>query len=96
MVGGTATTLAMMDGGIDLRHPELIHQRILKKNRLQQLLQKMRETPLAERRAWKGLHPDRADVIVAGALIVQTILDYFELNSAMISMRDLLYGVWLV
>ena len=48
--------------------------------------------PLAERRLVPRLDPDRAPVIVAGALIVRTVLRRFGLDELRYSVRDLLDG----
>ena len=48
--------------------------------------------PLAERRRVAGLDPDRAPVIVAGALIVRTVLERYGLDELRFSERDLLDG----
>jgi len=48
--------------------------------------------PLAERRLVPGLDPERAPVIVAGALIVRTVLERYNLDAIRFSVRDLLDG----
>jgi len=48
--------------------------------------------PLAERRLVPRLDPDRAPVIVAGALIVRTVLRRYGLDRLRYSVRDLLDG----
>ena len=47
--------------------------------------------PLAERRELPGLEPERAPVIVGGALIVRAVLDHYGLEPRG-SERDLLHG----
>jgi exopolyphosphatase / guanosine-5'-triphosphate,3'-diphosphate pyrophosphatase len=39
-----------------------------------------------------GLHPERAPVIVAGAVIVEQVLDRFGLEELEVSERDILHG----
>jgi exopolyphosphatase/guanosine-5'-triphosphate,3'-diphosphate pyrophosphatase len=48
---------------------------------------------LADRRAVIGMDPDRAEVIVAGALILETILALAGLDSTIVSEHDILYGL---
>lgn len=48
--------------------------------------------PLAERRRLDGLHPERAPVIVAGALIVRELLGALDLPLIEVSEHDLLDG----
>jgi exopolyphosphatase/guanosine-5'-triphosphate,3'-diphosphate pyrophosphatase len=48
--------------------------------------------PLAERRRLPGLEPERAPVIVAGAVIASELLDSFGLTALETSERDILHG----
>jgi exopolyphosphatase/guanosine-5'-triphosphate,3'-diphosphate pyrophosphatase len=47
---------------------------------------------LAERRELPGLEPERAPVIVAGAVIVREVLDRYGLDELEVSERDILHG----
>ena len=49
--------------------------------------------PLEERRRVPKLNPDRAPVIVTGALIVRQVLRRYELDRLAYSERDLLDGI---
>ncbi len=51
--------------------------------------------PLARRRNVVGLHPERAGVIVAGALIFETVLALSGLDRMTVSEHDILYGILL-
>jgi exopolyphosphatase/guanosine-5'-triphosphate,3'-diphosphate pyrophosphatase len=42
--------------------------------------ERLRKMPLEERRGVSGLNPDRADIIVAGAAIVETLMEVFEIQ----------------
>jgi exopolyphosphatase/guanosine-5'-triphosphate,3'-diphosphate pyrophosphatase len=48
--------------------------------------------PLAERRATRGLHPDRAPTILAGAVILIEVLEAFSLGGFEASEHDILRG----
>jgi exopolyphosphatase/guanosine-5'-triphosphate,3'-diphosphate pyrophosphatase len=56
-------------------------------------LRRLAALPLAERRAVPGLDPDRAPVIVAGAVIVLEVLRRYGIGRLEWSERDLLDGV---
>lgn len=74
-VGGTARALARMDR--EARHYpfDLINGYELARTRLQGLVERLIELPVAERvRQMPGLPADRADIILAGALVVQGAL----------------------
>jgi exopolyphosphatase/guanosine-5'-triphosphate,3'-diphosphate pyrophosphatase len=49
--------------------------------------------PVAERRRVRGLQPDRAPTIVAGVVILSSVLDAFGLAAVEVSDRDILWGV---
>jgi exopolyphosphatase/guanosine-5'-triphosphate,3'-diphosphate pyrophosphatase len=51
--------------------------------------------PMALRRRLPGLQPQRADIICAGALIVQTVLEDLDLPDVVASEADLLWGALL-
>jgi exopolyphosphatase/guanosine-5'-triphosphate,3'-diphosphate pyrophosphatase len=56
------------------------------------LVGELASLPLEERRRVSGLDPQRAPVIVAGALVVLTVLRRYELDGIRFSVRDLLDG----
>ncbi len=59
-------------------------------------LERLAALPLAKRRGVPGLDPERAPVIVAGALIVREVLRRYSLERLEFSVRDLLDGIALV
>jgi exopolyphosphatase/pppGpp-phosphohydrolase len=53
---------------------------------------RLAEMPLAELRRLPGLEPARAPVIVAGAIVIATILEVAGLPDLLVSERDILDG----
>lgn len=92
-VGGTATTLAMIDAAVPLQQAARIHHYVFSLPRLRLCLERLTALSLAARREVTGLHPERADVIVAGGLILQQILSHFNINQTTISLRDAMVGI---
>jgi exopolyphosphatase/guanosine-5'-triphosphate,3'-diphosphate pyrophosphatase len=92
-VAGTATSLAAIDQELDPYDPRRVHGYVLERAEVELLLARLAQMPLAERRAVRGLHPDRAPTIVAGAAILLEVLRTFELERAEVSEHDLLHGV---
>ncbi|NIA31122.1 MAG: hypothetical protein GWP06_14575, partial [Actinobacteria bacterium] len=78
-VGGTATTLAMMDKRIDITEPQKVHHGELSRLHLLQIISELEKKTIRERQKIVGLHPERADVILAGAVIVHCIMDFYNL-----------------
>jgi exopolyphosphatase / guanosine-5'-triphosphate,3'-diphosphate pyrophosphatase len=93
-VAGTITSLAALELGYYDR--DQIHGRRLSRDEVEAQLERLASIPLAERRRLPGLEPERAPVIVAGAVIVDEILKRYELSGLKISERDLLHGAALV
>jgi len=91
-VAGTVTTLAALDLGLD--EPEGLgtdrHRLTLDAVRAQR--ERLASLPLEERRRIPGLHPERAPVIVAGAVLVEQVLDGLGLDALEVSERDILHG----
>ncbi|HKC22960.1 MAG TPA: hypothetical protein VKB64_10655 [Gaiellaceae bacterium] len=80
-VAGTITTLAA-----------LADESPLSAHALSAQLDRLARLPVAERRALPSLDPDRAPVIVAGALIARETLSFFNLDELEVSQRDVLDG----
>ncbi len=93
--GGTATTLAMMATRTPVQEPEKIHGYLLTQEELAAVLHELAARSIPERQKMIGLHPLRADVILAGAVILEAIMSYWQLTGMLISLADLLYGVLL-
>ena len=89
-VAGTVTTLAALElGGYDRDH---VHRHRLTREAVDALLGRLASLPLAERRELPGLDPERAPVIVGGAVVVREVLERYGLAGLEASERDLLHG----
>lgn len=56
-------------------------------------IHRLRVLTLSERRTVLGLEPDRADVIIAGAIIQARILHHLKVGTLFVSVRGLRYGL---
>jgi len=92
-VAGTATSCAAIDQALDPYDPARVHSYHVGLTTLKLLLARLAAMPLAERRRVRGLHPDRAATIVAGASILICVLEAFELDGFEASEHDILRGV---
>jgi exopolyphosphatase/guanosine-5'-triphosphate,3'-diphosphate pyrophosphatase len=91
-VAGTVTTLAALDLGLAEYDPERVHGHRLSAGAVQRQLGRLAALPLRERRQVEGLEPERAPVIVSGAVIVREVLRAYGLDELEVSERDLLDG----
>jgi exopolyphosphatase/guanosine-5'-triphosphate,3'-diphosphate pyrophosphatase len=91
-VAGTITTLAALDLGLDQEEGLGTHGHRLTLDAVRTQRERLASMPLAERRSLPGLHPERAPVIVAGAVLVEQVIEQFGLVALEISERDILHG----
>jgi exopolyphosphatase / guanosine-5'-triphosphate,3'-diphosphate pyrophosphatase len=85
-VAGTSTSLAAIDGA------DQVHGYRLSLATCERIVAMLAAMPLEERRRVKGLHPDRAPTIVAGAVILTESMRALRLKEAEVSERDILHG----
>jgi exopolyphosphatase / guanosine-5'-triphosphate,3'-diphosphate pyrophosphatase len=91
-VAGTVTTLAVLSLGLVEEDPALVHGHKLTRDWIETETERLATLPVSELRAIPGMHPDRAPVIVAGALVVAEALRHFGLGELEVSENDLLHG----
>ena len=91
-VAGTVTTLATLDLDLEEEDPELVHGHMLETRWIADELARLARTSVAKLRERRGLHPERAPVIVAGAVVVLETLRYFGFDELEVSERDIMHG----
>jgi exopolyphosphatase/guanosine-5'-triphosphate,3'-diphosphate pyrophosphatase len=91
-VSGTVTALAALDLGLVAYDPGLVEGHRLSRDGVERQLERLAVLPLEERRQVPGLEPERAPVIVAGAVILREVLDAYGLAEIEASERDILDG----
>lgn len=94
-LAGTATTLSAIKQELAVYDGSRVHNSCLTGSDLADLLEMLAELPLRERMKVVGLDPGRAPVIVAGTLILETLLGMAGLDSTVVSEHDILYGILL-
>jgi exopolyphosphatase / guanosine-5'-triphosphate,3'-diphosphate pyrophosphatase len=95
-VAGTATSLAAIAQRLDPYDPDKVHGYLLSAAECDQILERLAQMTLEERRQVPGLHPDRAPTIIAGVIIFRCVLSLFGLDQIEISEHDILRGAALV
>jgi len=91
-VAGSATSLGAIDQALDPYDRARVHGYELDLATLRLLFARLASIPLEERRRMRGLHPDRAPTIVAGAAILIEVLEAFGLDGFEVSENDILRG----
>jgi exopolyphosphatase / guanosine-5'-triphosphate,3'-diphosphate pyrophosphatase len=91
-VAGTVTTLATIDMGLEVELPEVIDGHRLAAETVERLLAELAALPLDRRRVVRGLMPQRAPTIVAGAVILSAVVRATGADAVVVSERDILHG----
>ena len=94
--GGTIANLAAMQALMESAQTltaDVLHGTRLSLGQIESLIVRLAALPLFERRNVPGLEPERADVIIAGAIIQAESLRHFNTNAVLVSLRGLRYGL---
>jgi exopolyphosphatase/guanosine-5'-triphosphate,3'-diphosphate pyrophosphatase len=92
-VAGTATTLAAWFLGLERFDAAKIDGLVLSRGDLHRQVEELKWRSTAERQALPGVEAGRADVLLAGALILWRTLELLDFKKVTISTRGLRYGV---
>ena len=92
-MGGTATNLAAVKHALAPYDPEVVHGTVLDVAEIDRQIELYRTHDTEGRRQIVGLQPQRAEVILAGACIVRTILTKLGNDSLTVSDRGLRHGL---
>ncbi len=92
-VAGTATSIVAIREKMTNYDTTRVHKALVRRDELDVVYQQLYEASLSERQDIVGLDPRRAPVIVAGAIILQSILDAAQMESFTTSESDILYGM---
>jgi exopolyphosphatase/guanosine-5'-triphosphate,3'-diphosphate pyrophosphatase len=91
-VAGTATSMASIAQELDPYDPDKVEGYVLSVSECRAICRRLAGLTVAERREVRGLHPDRAPTIVAGAIILVETLGLFGLDEFEVSEHDILRG----
>jgi exopolyphosphatase / guanosine-5'-triphosphate,3'-diphosphate pyrophosphatase len=92
-VAGTVTTLAAVDQALPAYDAARVHGSALALARIEALVDRMAALPLAARARLPGMEPKRADVIVAGAVIVAEAMRLLGFDRLVVSDRGVRWGL---
>jgi exopolyphosphatase/guanosine-5'-triphosphate,3'-diphosphate pyrophosphatase len=92
-IGGTVTNLAAVKHELATYDPDVVQGTVLDTVEIDRQIELYRTRSVEERRQVVGLQPKRADVILAGACIVRTVLEKLGRESLAASDRGLRHGV---
>jgi exopolyphosphatase / guanosine-5'-triphosphate,3'-diphosphate pyrophosphatase len=91
-VAGTLTTLYAVTHAIDPYDAARVHGSWMSRQDVARTRQRLAALPLAQRKLVPGLQPERADVIVAGAVLLERALAHLGAGGTRVSDRGLRWG----
>jgi exopolyphosphatase/guanosine-5'-triphosphate,3'-diphosphate pyrophosphatase len=92
-MGGTVTNLAAVKHGLERYDPDIVQGTVLDLAEIDRQIELYRSRSAEERAEIAGLQPARAEVILAGASIVRTVLTMLRHETLTVSDRGLRHGV---
>lgn len=92
-LAGSVTTVTALALDLPSYEPERIHHARVSYEAVAAVTGELLDATIAERRARPVMHPGRADVIAAGALILRTIMERSGATSVVASEHDILDGI---
>jgi exopolyphosphatase/guanosine-5'-triphosphate,3'-diphosphate pyrophosphatase len=88
-MGGALTNLAAVAHGLAEYDPDVVHGTRLDTAEIDRQIELYRTRAAGDRRAIVGLQPARAEVILAGACVVRSVLTKLDRESLVVSDRGL-------
>ncbi len=92
-VAGTVSTVAMIDLDLKSFDPKKVHGHILNLENNRKITRRLLDMSNAERAAIPGMEPNRADIIHAGAAILDRAFDTLRITNILTSLCDLRHGL---
>src|SRR5262249_3864133 len=92
-LAGSVTTVVAIALGLDSYQPDGLHRAEITTAQVTAVTDELLRLTRAQRLALPVMHPGRADVIGAGALILQVILDQVGAPGVVASEHDILDGI---
>jgi exopolyphosphatase/guanosine-5'-triphosphate,3'-diphosphate pyrophosphatase len=92
-IGGAVTNLAAVEHELETYDPAVVRGTVLDRTEVDRQIELYRTSTADQRREIPGLQPKRAEVILAGACVVRTVLEKLGSDSLTVSDRGLRHGL---
>jgi exopolyphosphatase/guanosine-5'-triphosphate,3'-diphosphate pyrophosphatase len=92
-VGGTITVLGLLDRGLTTYDPVLLEGWLIESDRLRALVDSLTSTTQEQRKILPAMGSGRADIVVAGCLVVSQLVQRFPSAGLVCSTQGLRYGL---
>lgn len=92
-VAGTITTIAALDAGLSAYDSDVVHAYRLSADGVRHWANELNEMSAEEIRGLGPVAPGRADVIGAGAIVLDAVVEVLRRDHVLVSERDILDGL---
>jgi exopolyphosphatase/guanosine-5'-triphosphate,3'-diphosphate pyrophosphatase len=92
-MGGATTNITAVKHGLARYDPDVVQGTVLDRAEIDRQIERYRSMDAAARRGIVGLQPNRAEVILAGACVIRTVMAKLGKTSLTVSDRGLRHGV---
>jgi exopolyphosphatase/guanosine-5'-triphosphate,3'-diphosphate pyrophosphatase len=92
-MGGAVTNITAVKHALATYDPDVVQGSVLDRAEIDRQIELYRTRDVETRRAIIGLQPKRADVILAGACVVRTVMEMLGQDSLTVSDRGLRHGL---
>ncbi len=92
-MGGALTNITAVSHGLATYDPDVVHGTVIERAEIERQIELYRSRDSDARREVVGLQPKRADVILAGACIVMTVMDKLGQDTLTVCDRGLRHGL---
>jgi exopolyphosphatase/guanosine-5'-triphosphate,3'-diphosphate pyrophosphatase len=92
-IAGTVTTLCAIALGLVRYLPESVHGYRLGAAEISRMIELLGSMPLERRKQLPGMEPGRADVLFAGAMLLERVMNYFGCGEVIVSDQGVRWGL---
>jgi exopolyphosphatase / guanosine-5'-triphosphate,3'-diphosphate pyrophosphatase len=92
-IAGTVTTLCAIALGLERYASEAVHGYRLSEAKVLHLIELLGSITLERRKQLAGMEPGRADVLFAGAMILECVMNYFGCREVIVSDQGVRWGL---
>lgn len=92
-VAGTWTSLSAISLGLESYDPVVVHHSVVERLAIDRLVERLASLTIEETASIPALDPDRAPVILGGALVAREVMRRMRAQRVLVSERDLLDGI---
>jgi exopolyphosphatase/guanosine-5'-triphosphate,3'-diphosphate pyrophosphatase len=92
-MGGAMTNITAVSLGMTAHDPDRVQGAVLDRAEVDRQIERYQSRDVAARRTIAGLQPKRADVILAGACIIRTVMDKLGVDELTVSDHSVRHGL---